>query len=200
MFEIDFFREAKRKQQPHYLVVIAVTIALLAPLVVASELVLRYFEYETEVPSLRRSLEDKNARLEKMLGYEVTLNALGSERTHLIAKLNDLAAAVGRHVQWSEAMASLAEGVPDDVLIRSIILEREPLKTMSGQELRYKYKLNIGAALLGDSAAMQRFMQFLRFSWPLQSSTRNVEMLVQRRVQIEGREFPLYLIQCTWEP
>ena len=200
MFEIDFLRKAKRKQQPHYLAVIGVTVALLVPFVVASDVTIRYFEYKIEVPSLKRSLDNKNTRLQEMLDYEATLNTLGSERTRLMKKLNDVADSVKHYVQWSDAMASLAEGVPDNVFIRNIVLEREPSKILSSQVLRYKYKLNIGAVVIGSPNAMQQFIQFLRFSWPLRSNTRNVEMLVQRRVQIEGGDFPLYLIECTWEP
>jgi hypothetical protein len=200
MFEIDFFRESKGAQQPHYLVVIGMTLALLAPLVVASVIAVRYIEYKTELPSLKLSLENRNSILEKMSDYEVTLNSLGNERVSLVTKLNEVADEVGQHIQWSEALASLAEGVPDDVVIINIDLKRESVKEPSGQILRYKYKLNIGAVVLSNPAAMQRFMQFLRFSWPLKSSTRTVEMPVQSRTLIEGRDLPMYLVECAWEP
>jgi hypothetical protein len=200
MFEIDFFSEAKKAQQPHYLVVIGMTIALLAPLVVASGVTIKYFEYKTELPAIKLSLENRNAMLEKMHDYETTLNVLGSERVGLVAKLNEVADEVDQHIQWSQALASLAEGVPDDVVIVNIDLKREPIKAPSGQTLRYEYKLSIGAIVLSSPAAMQRFMQFLRFSWNLKSSTRNVQMPVQSRILLEGKDLPLYLIECTWEP
>lgn len=199
MFEIDFFREAKLKQKPHYAVVIILTLALLTPLVVASGVLTKYVANKIQLPTVKSSLENVNNELVKLLDYEQTLNTLGEERARLITTLNDVTEVVGRHIQWSEAIASLAEGVPEDVIIMNLNLIREPVKSPSGQMLRFEYKLNIGAILLGNPSSMQQFMQFLRFTWPLQTSSKNIEMLVQRRAQIEGRDFPLYLIQCSWE-
>jgi len=191
------------------------TLPFLVPLLLAAGLTAQYLHNNTLLAAGQSGMENIQRQIQRsqqdMTQYEDYVRQIAQQRN----RLNEVAGAIGRHIQWSDAIRALSENLPDRIAIQQLDLKRtesrkkiadkkEPDKLLTKTIIHRSLIIRVyGPQSLQTDKAVQSYLQQLQSSPAILAIIEDIQVSSRYEDNIDETNVAIYEIECllkTQEP
>ena len=143
MFTIDLLngQAIPPKGKPGGLAIIAMTVVV--PIAVAIVMFLVYFNNDVALAVKEKEIARYETEINKNSDAVKINNELQEEKRAYSKYLSEVRSSIGKHTQWSPALATLIENIPDSVILTSLEIEHDLVRKKVPKKDNPKKKVEI---------------------------------------------------------
>ncbi len=211
MFTIDLLngQAIPPKGKPGGLAIIAMTVV--APVAVAIVMFLIYFNNKVALSVKEKEIARYEAEIDNLSDAVKTRNELQQEKHAYSNYLSEVNSSISKHTQWSPALATLIENIPDSVILTSLEIEHDLVRKQVPKKDNPKKKVEISVPMRilrvgvsgGDQGNCDRAVKdFMDRLWASASLGPRLENIghSQESTEQNGRNVISYEISCYFKP
>jgi Tfp pilus assembly protein PilN len=143
MFTIDLLngQAIPPKGKPGGLAIIAMTVVV--PIAVAMVVFLIYLNNDIAVTMKRKEISKYEVEIRKLSDAVKIQNELQKEKQAYSKYISEVRSSISEHTQWSPALATLIENIPDSVILTSLEIEHDLVRKKVPKKGNPKKKVEI---------------------------------------------------------
>jgi len=103
--------------------VVMIIVIIAVPILVAAWMVDRYIQNETEIGIKQQAIVKEQATIEKFADAVQFKETLLNQQKAIRSKLSEVSSCLGRHIQWSPVLKTLAENMPRGMIMNTLKAE-----------------------------------------------------------------------------
>ena len=211
MFTIDLLKgqAIPLKSKPGSLAVVAVTIAI--PIIAAMGIITFYRHNKIIVSMKQQEIVKCQAEIDELSGAVELHKQLEKKKIAYSRSLSEVKSSIKRHTQWSPVLTTLMENLPDSVVLTSLELKRNFVKTKVSKKGNSKETKEVdvpvrtlllsmnGGHQTNCDEAIRDFRDGLRNSVFLGPKLDNIRVS-KKSETLEGQNVVSYEMACLFKP
>lgn len=134
--------------------VIMIIVMVAVPILAAAWMVDRYIQNETEIGIKQQAIDKEQATIEQLADAVKFKEELLNQQKNIRSKLSEVSSCLGRYVQWSPVLMTLAENMPRGMVMNSLSAESTIDRQRAAGEK--DQKLTIKRTLVIDISGTER--------------------------------------------
>jgi hypothetical protein len=187
-----------------------VMVAVAIPLLFGAGMLDRYLRNKTVISIQRQAIAKEQAAIDELSDVVKSKESLEEKRDLAMTTLSEVSSCIGRYVQWSPILVTLAEKMPAEVILTTLSANRkqvtikvseqkDPSKTISVSVPKRTLVLNISGNPLGNyDKAIKDFRDHLELS-PLLGPKLEDIVVSQQIGRLGNDEVVSYVMNCVFE-
>ncbi len=211
MFQIDLLKGQgiPIKRRPWGVAIVTLTVAL--PIFVAM-VMLGFYLGDRIVISVKKQEIIKHEKYINTLSDAVKLQkSFEDEKNSINNCLSEVSSSIGQHTQWSPILATVAENMPDAMVLTRLEVKQRSAKVKVPKKDDPKKMIDIsvpartlqmsvcGRPQANNDKAVKEFMERLRYSALLAPKLEEIRVS-QKSDTLEGQNVVSYEIDCVFKP
>ena len=187
-----------------------VMVAVAIPLLIGAGMLDRYLRNETVISIQRQAIATEQAAIDELSNAIKSKESLDEKRDLAMTTLSEVSSCIGRYIQWSPVLVTLAENMPAEVILTTLTASRkqvtikvsekkDPGKAVSVSVPKRALVLNISGNPLGNyDKAIKEFRDHLESS-PLLGPKLEDIVVSQQIGRLGNDEVVSYVMNCVFE-
>ena len=211
MFTIDLLkgRGIPIKSRPEGIVIAAVT--LVVPIIIAIIMFGFYLNNSIVISIQKQKIVNYKTKIAGLSDAVELQKSFEKEKNVISSSLSEVKSSIGRHIQWSPILATVAKNMPDSVVLTKLeVKQRSVKRKVPGKDDPKKMiditvpartlQMNVsGSPQYNSDKAIRDFRDSLRFSTLLGPDIEDIRVS-QKSDTLEGRDVVSYEIDCVFKP
>ena len=211
MFTIDLLkgRGIPEKSRPEGIVIAVVSIVL--PVIIAIVMLGFYLSNRIIISVQKQELANYEENIGKLSAAVKLQESFEKEKGMISSCLLEISSSINRHTQWSPILVTLAETMPDSLVLTRLEVKQSSVRKKVPQKNDPKKMVDIsvpvrmlkmsvsGNPRFNCDKAIRDFKDSLRFSDSLGPKLENIEVS-QKPETLENQNVVSYEIDCIFKP
>jgi hypothetical protein len=105
-----------------------VVVMVVVPILAAAGMVDRYMQNKTDIEIKQQTIETEQQTIEEFADAVKFKKSLEKEQGAINSKLSEVSSCLGKYIQWSPVLETLAENMPAQMVISGLKAESTPLR------------------------------------------------------------------------
>lgn len=200
MYTIDLLQGSGRPPRTRWWQAALVTLAFVGLGSLGAYGYIEYAEAEGHIAGQQRQKKHLEQRVAKLSEIDSFLKQFTAQKDQLQGEVGELSSVLERQIQWSPILTTVAQKVPETMVISDVLIRRQEKKdTADPKKLAFEYILVIGVITESDHEAIESFVNDLRSMKADQPRMREVRVANQRLREIQKQDYLNFVIECRFE-
>ncbi len=100
-----------------------IIVIITVPILTAAWMVDRYIQNKTDIEIKQQAISTEQATIDKFAGAVKFKDSLEKEQSAINSKLSEVSSCLGRYIQWSPVLVTLAENMPRGMIMNGLRAE-----------------------------------------------------------------------------
>jgi len=211
MFKIDLLKGQgiPIKRRPWSVAIIAMTLA--TPIFVALVMLGFYLGDRITISAKKRVIANYEKYIGSLSDAVKLQKSFEDEKNNINRCLSEALSSIGKHTQWSPVLATVAENMPDSMILTRLEVKQRFVKRKVPKKDDPKRMIDVsvpirtlqmsvsGRPQANSDKAVKDFKDRLRFSALLAGELEDIQ-ISQQSGTLEGQDVVSYEIDCTFKP
>jgi len=211
MFKIDLLKGQgiPIKKGPWGVAIITMTLAM--PIFVALVMLGFYLGDRITISAKKRAIANYEKYIGTLSGDVKLQKSFEDERSNINRCLSEALSSIGKHTQWSPVLATVAENMPDSMILTRLEVKQRSTKIKVPRKDDPKKMIDVsvpvrtlqmsvsGRPQANSDKAVKEFMERLRYSASFAPKLEEIGVS-QESDTLEGQNVVSYEIDCVFKP